>query len=119
MPGGSLLLPWWPGLHEGHSSVFDAGPFWAGWLLGLAAPLDNIDGCVAILTGRDSLDWGYVLDSCVDRICDGLALLALWAAGAPVGSCVAAGCALGLLEYMRAQGGRSRRQGGRRDPVPG
>lgn len=89
------------GLHEG-SGVLDAGPFWAGWLLGLAAPLDNIDGCVAILTDRVS-DWGYVLDSCVDRICDGLALLALWAAGAPVGSCVAAGCALGLLEYMRAR----------------
>ena len=89
------------GLHEGRG-VVDAGPFWAGWLLGIAAPLDNVDGCVAILTDRVT-PWGYVLDSCVDRVCDGLALVALWAAGAPVESCVAAGCALGLLEYLRAR----------------
>lgn len=89
------------GLPEGHSALV-AGPFWAGWLLGIAAPLDNIDGCVAILTDRVT-PWGYVLDSCVDRVCDGLGLLALWAAGAPVGSCVAAGCALGMLEYLRAR----------------
>ena len=89
------------GLHEGRH-VIDAGPFWAGWLLGITAPLDNIDGCVAILTGRVT-KWGYVLDSSVDRVCDGLTLVALWTAGAPVGLCIAAGAALGLLEYLRAR----------------
>lgn len=89
------------GLSDG-GHIVDSGPFWASWLLFAAAPLDNLDGCVAVLTGRTTA-WGYVLDSVVDRLCDILGLLALWAAGAPVWVCVAAGGALGLLEYTRAR----------------
>ncbi len=89
------------GLGDG-GHVYDSGPFWASWTLFAAALLDNLDGCVAILTGRTTA-WGYVLDSVVDRVCDGLGVLALWAAGAPVWTCVAAGSALGLLEYARAR----------------
>jgi CDP-diacylglycerol--glycerol-3-phosphate 3-phosphatidyltransferase len=64
--------------------------------------LDNLDGCVAVLTGRASR-WGYVLDSLADRVCDALYLVALWLAGAPAGLCVAAGGAVVLLEYGRAR----------------
>lgn len=64
--------------------------------------LDNLDGCVAVLTGRTTR-WGYVVDSLADRFCDAIYLLALWLAGAPVGLCVAAGGAVVLLEYGRAR----------------
>jgi CDP-diacylglycerol--glycerol-3-phosphate 3-phosphatidyltransferase len=64
--------------------------------------LDNLDGCVAVLTGRASR-WGYVVDSLADRVCDALYLLTLWLAGAPAGLCVAAGGAVVLLEYGRAR----------------
>ena len=64
--------------------------------------LDNLDGCVAVLTGRTSR-WGYVVDSLADRVCDAVYLLALWLAGAPAGLCVAAGGAVVLLEYGRAR----------------
>lgn len=68
--------------------------------------LDNLDGCVAVLTER-STALGYVVDSVVDRITDVLYLVALWALGAPAGLCVAAGVALGLLEYGRARAGNA------------
>jgi phosphatidylglycerophosphate synthase len=64
--------------------------------------LDNLDGCVAVLTGRTSR-WGFVLDSLADRVCDALYLLALWLAGAPAALCVGAGGAVVLLEYGRAR----------------
>jgi phosphatidylglycerophosphate synthase len=82
------------------------------WLL-LAVPLiiasgllDNVDGCVAVLTDRTSA-WGFVLDSVADRICDALYLVALWLAGASVGWCVLAGALVGLLEYARARAGNA------------
>jgi phosphatidylglycerophosphate synthase len=64
--------------------------------------LDNLDGCVAVLTGRVTR-WGYVVDSLADRFCDGLYLLTLWFAGAPAGLCVGAGAAVVGLEYGRAR----------------
>jgi phosphatidylglycerophosphate synthase len=64
--------------------------------------LDNLDGCVAVLTGRVT-SWGSVLDSLADRCCDGLYLVALWLAGAPAGLCVAAGAAVVALEYGRSR----------------
>jgi phosphatidylglycerophosphate synthase len=70
----------------------------------LSGLLDNLDGAVAVLTGRTSA-WGYVLDSVVDRVSDGLYLAALWVAGAPGVVCVAAGGLTLLQEYARARAG--------------
>jgi CDP-diacylglycerol---glycerol-3-phosphate 3-phosphatidyltransferase len=50
--------------------------FWAGIVVLLASILDAFDGAVARLTGRVSL-FGSVLDSTLDRLAEGLVLLAL------------------------------------------
>ncbi|HQZ85479.1 MAG: CDP-diacylglycerol---glycerol-3-phosphate 3-phosphatidyltransferase [Actinomycetota bacterium] len=85
---------------------------WAGggWLL-LAAVLvfgsgivDNLDGAIAVMTGR-STDWGYVLDSLVDRVADVLYLIALFVVGAPGWLCVLAAVLTFLQEYARARAG--------------
>ncbi|MCM3925220.1 CDP-alcohol phosphatidyltransferase family protein [Frankia sp. AiPs1] len=86
-----------------------AGGRWP--LLGVAVMVlggvaDSLDGAVAVLTDRVSA-WGYVLDSVADRCGDALYLVALWYVGAPGGLLVAAGCALGLLEYTRARAGNA------------
>jgi CDP-diacylglycerol--glycerol-3-phosphate 3-phosphatidyltransferase len=86
-----------------------AGGRWP--LLGVAALFlgglaDSVDGAVAVLTDRAGA-WGYVLDSVADRCGDVLCLVALWYLGAPGGLVVAAGCALGLLEYTRARAGNA------------
>ena len=70
----------------------------------LAGLLDNLDGAVAVLTGR-AMRWGYVLDSVTDRVGDGLFLAALWVLGAPGGVCVAGGALMMLQEYARARAG--------------
>lgn len=67
---------------------------------------DALDGAVAVLADRASA-WGYVLDSLVDRINDGLYLVAAWIAGAPGWLAVSCGAALGLLEYLRARAGNA------------
>jgi len=64
--------------------------------------LDNLDGAVALLTGRTTR-WGYVLDSVTDRVSDLLYLTALWAAGAPPAVCVLGGVLVMLQEYARAR----------------
>ncbi len=79
-----------------------AWPLLAVLVVLVSGLLDNLDGCVAVLTGRTSR-WGYVVDSLADRLCDAIYLLALWLAGAPAGLCVAAGGAVVLLEYGRAR----------------
>jgi phosphatidylglycerophosphate synthase len=68
----------------------------------VAGLLDNLDGAVAILSGRTSR-WGFVLDSLADRASDGLQLIALRAAGAPAKLTVAAGVGATALEYARAR----------------
>ncbi|WP_307875259.1 CDP-alcohol phosphatidyltransferase family protein [Frankia nepalensis] len=68
--------------------------------------LDNLDGAVAILRARASAA-GFVLDSVADRVADGLYLIALWLLGAPGWLVVAAGAAVGLLEYTRARAGNA------------
>jgi CDP-diacylglycerol--glycerol-3-phosphate 3-phosphatidyltransferase len=82
-----------------------AGRLWAAIaLIVVSGLLDNLDGAVAVLTDRVTA-FGHVLDSTVDRICDGLYLVALWLVGAPGAVCVGAGAAMGLVEYVRARAG--------------
>ena len=91
-------------------------PAWAGgwWLLlaaavvVLSALLDNVDGAVAVLTGR-STTWGQVLDSVADRVGDLVFLGTLFlaggrdGAGSPVLPCVVGGALMMLQEYLRAR----------------
>lgn len=86
-----------------------AGGHWP--LLGVgvvvaSAVVDNLDGAVAILTGKVS-PAGFVLDSVADRLADVAFLVALWLLGAPGWLAVTAGVALGLLEYTRARAGNA------------
>jgi CDP-diacylglycerol--glycerol-3-phosphate 3-phosphatidyltransferase len=80
------------------------------WLLLAAAVvllsglLDNVDGAVAVLSGR-STRWGYVLDSVADRISDTAYLVALWLAGASGAVCVTGGVLMFLQEFARARAG--------------
>jgi phosphatidylglycerophosphate synthase len=86
------------------------GPAAAGgrWLLLAAAAvvlsglLDNIDGAVAVLTGR-ATPWGAVLDAVTDRVADLLFLAALLLAGAPLAACALGGALMFLLEYLRTR----------------
>jgi phosphatidylglycerophosphate synthase len=78
------------------------------WVL-LAVPvvvvggvLDNLDGAVAVMTGRTSR-FGYVLDSTADRVSDAAYALALWPLGAPVWLCALAAALAWLPEYVRAR----------------
>jgi CDP-diacylglycerol--glycerol-3-phosphate 3-phosphatidyltransferase len=72
----------------------------------LAGLLDNLDGAVAILSGRTTR-WGYVLDSLADRLSDAAYLLALWLLGAPGPACVVGGSLMVLQEYARARAGNA------------
>ncbi|WP_207634240.1 CDP-alcohol phosphatidyltransferase family protein [Candidatus Frankia alpina] len=81
-------------------------PLLAVLMMLLGGVADSLDGAVAVLTDRASA-WGYLLDSVADRCGDLLYLVALWYVGAPGGLLIAAGCALGLLEYTRARGGNA------------
>ncbi|HVE64048.1 MAG TPA: CDP-alcohol phosphatidyltransferase family protein [Mycobacteriales bacterium] len=81
-------------------------PILAGWLVVGSGLLDALDGCVAVLTRRTS-QWGYVLDSLTDRICDVLYLAAIVALGGPLELAVLTGLALFLLEYLRARAGNA------------
>jgi phosphatidylglycerophosphate synthase len=72
----------------------------------LAGLLDNLDGAVAILSGRTSR-WGFVLDSLADRLSDTAYLLPLWLLGAPGPVCVAGGGLMVLQEYARARAGNA------------
>ena len=76
------------------------------WVVVLSGLLDNLDGAVAVLEARTSRI-GFVLDSVVDRVADGLYLVALWRLGAPVWLCVTAGSTVALLEYTRARAGNA------------
>jgi phosphatidylglycerophosphate synthase len=93
-------------------SVAAASLAWLGgyWLVLAAAAvavsglLDNLDGAVAIMTGR-STRWGYVIDSAADRASDLAFVAALWLAGAPPEVCVAGGALMFLQEFVRARAG--------------
>jgi CDP-diacylglycerol--glycerol-3-phosphate 3-phosphatidyltransferase len=93
-------------------SVAAAALAWLGghWLalaavvVVVAGFLDNLDGAVAVLTGR-STQWGSVLDSTADRVSDLAYVAALWLAGAPASVCVAGGALMLLQEFVRARAG--------------
>jgi CDP-diacylglycerol--glycerol-3-phosphate 3-phosphatidyltransferase len=68
--------------------------------------LDNLDGAVAVLTGRVTR-WGALLDAVADRLADGAACLALWAVGGWAGLALGAGVVGYLHEYARARAGAS------------
>jgi CDP-diacylglycerol--glycerol-3-phosphate 3-phosphatidyltransferase len=75
-------------------------------IVALAGLLDNLDGAVAILSGRTTR-WGFVLDSLADRLSDAAYLLPLWLLGAPGPACVAGGSLMVLQEYARARAGNA------------
>lgn len=76
----------------------------AGVLVLLSGVLDNLDGAVAVMTGKSSR-WGYVLDSMADRVADVCYLIALVVVGAPTWMAVGAGVLTFLQEYVRARAG--------------
>jgi phosphatidylglycerophosphate synthase len=82
-----------------------AGDRWliaAGVLCALSGILDSLDGAVAVMSDR-ATNYGYVLDSLVDRISDCLYVLALWLAGADDWLCIALLILTMLHEYIRAR----------------
>ena len=84
------------------------GRWWiaAGWVMVASGLFDTLDGCVAVLEERTTA-WGYVLDSVVDRVNDGIYLLAVVAVGCPVWLAVSCGFAFFLMEYLRARAGNA------------
>ena len=84
------------------------GRWWiaAGWVMVASGLFDTLDGCVAVLEDRTTR-WGYVLDSVVDRINDGIYLVAVVAVGCPVWLAVSCGFCFFLLEYLRARAGNA------------
>ncbi|WP_432562811.1 CDP-alcohol phosphatidyltransferase family protein [Kineococcus sp. SYSU DK003] len=75
----------------------------AGVLLAVAGVFDNLDGAVAVMTGRTSLR-GALLDAACDRVGDAACAVVLWACGAPAWLVLVAGGLAQLQEYVRARG---------------
>lgn len=74
----------------------------AGVVALVAGIIDNLDGAVAIMTGRSS-DFGYVLDSVADRVGDAALLVGLALAASNPWPAVAAAFLAFLQEYTRAR----------------
>jgi CDP-diacylglycerol--glycerol-3-phosphate 3-phosphatidyltransferase len=68
----------------------------------VAGVLDNLDGAVAVMTGRVTR-WGAVLDAVCDRLADAVFVGCLWLLGAPGWLVVAGGAVAWLHEYLRAR----------------
>lgn len=82
-----------------------AGGRWvllASTLVLVSAFADNLDGAVAVLTGRTTR-WGAVLDAAADRLADTAYVLALYLVGANGPLAVLAGALPALQEYVRAR----------------
>lgn len=77
-------------------------PVLAGVVVAVSAVLDNVDGAVALLTGRATRR-GFVLDSACDRIADAGYVGALALAGAPGWLAVTGGAIAWWHEYVRAR----------------
>ncbi len=74
----------------------------AAAVVAVSGLLDNLDGAVAVMTGRTTRR-GFVLDSVCDRLADVAYVVALVLLGAP-GWLAALGAGLALLhEYLRAR----------------
>ncbi|HPE11479.1 MAG: CDP-alcohol phosphatidyltransferase family protein [Actinobacteria bacterium] len=89
----ALSVPYW---------VVTDRLFVAGVVALVAGLIDNLDGAVAIMTGRSS-DFGYVLDSVADRVGDAALLVGLGLAASTPWPAVAAACLAFLQEYTRAR----------------
>jgi CDP-diacylglycerol--glycerol-3-phosphate 3-phosphatidyltransferase len=76
--------------------------FLAGCVALVAGVIDNLDGAVAIMTGKSS-DFGYVLDSVADRVGDVALLVALGLAASTHWPAVMAAFLSFLQEYTRAR----------------
>lgn len=76
--------------------------FLAGAVALAAGIIDNLDGAVAIMTGKSS-DFGYVLDSVADRVGDVALLVGLGLAADNPWPAVAAALLSFLQEYTRAR----------------
>lgn len=74
----------------------------AGVIALAAGIIDNLDGAVAIMTGKSS-DFGYVLDSVADRVGDTALLVGLGLASTNPWPAVAAAFLAFLQEYTRAR----------------
>lgn len=98
----SVPLAVWVGV-----DLTDRATLWlliAGAMCAISGLLDNLDGAVAVITGRTTV-LGYVTDAVADRIADFALIVALWIAGAP-GPLAAAVAGLTVLqEYARARAG--------------
>ncbi|MFD0483755.1 CDP-alcohol phosphatidyltransferase family protein [Kineococcus sp. GCM10028916] len=75
----------------------------AGALLVIAGIFDNLDGAVAVMTGRTSRR-GALLDAACDRVGDAACAVVLWGCGAPAWLVLTAGGFAQLQEYLRARG---------------
>ena len=79
-----------------------------GWLvlavtfIAIAGVIDNLDGAVAVVSGRTTR-WGYVLDSICDRISEAAFAVTLWILGAPAALVFAMVVIWFLQEYLRAR----------------
>lgn len=74
----------------------------AGLAALVAGVVDNLDGAVAVLTGKSS-DFGFVLDSVADRVGDAALLVGLALAATNPWPAVAAAFLAFLQEYTRAR----------------
>lgn len=77
-------------------------PVLAALVVAASGVLDNVDGAVALLTGR-ATPRGFVLDSACDRVADAAYVVALWLAGAPGWLAVLGGALAWWQEYVRAR----------------
>ncbi len=89
----ALTVPYW---------VVQDRWFLAGCVALAAGVIDNLDGAVAIMTGKSS-DFGYVLDSVADRVGDVALLVALGLAATTHWPAVVAAFLSFLQEYTRAR----------------
>ncbi|KQX64413.1 CDP-alcohol phosphatidyltransferase family protein [Angustibacter sp. Root456] len=79
-------------------------PLLAAPVVVVSGVVDNLDGAVAVLTGRTSR-WGALADALADRVSDAVYVVALWLLGAPGWLAVVAGALAMLHEYARARAG--------------
>ncbi|MBI4943069.1 MAG: CDP-alcohol phosphatidyltransferase family protein [Actinobacteria bacterium] len=93
---GVALAALWPASVGGRAALAVAV------VVTVAGVLDNLDGAVAVMTGRVTRR-GAVLDAVCDRLADAVFVGCLWLLGAPGWLVVAGGAVAWLHEYLRAR----------------